>query len=424
MNEISIILVSLGAVGFFILGVPIVLCIGVWCIFVSIGIDFPIANIGVTAFEGLNSYAILAMPIFILTGDLVSAGGIARRFTEFAHAALGWMRGALGLATLAACGMFAAISGSNSATTAAIGSIMCKEMKRDGYDEKFAAATAASGGTVGIIIPPSIIFIIYGYMMDLSISDLFLSGILPGMLMVIFMMIPCHILSKINRWGNLNRFSLKETMRSAWSARLGFVAIVVILYGIYTGKFSPTEAAGIAAGYCWLAGAFLTRGFKLRETPKIMLRSGQIAGLIVPVVAVSVMMQQILSALGAKEIITASVTGLGGYYAKLCGIMIILLLAGMIMESLPITIIFAPILAPIAHGMGMDPIHFGCVFLVGTAIGFITPPFGLNLFVISGITGIPYMRLLNYAFPYFCSLMAAWIIMTIFPWFALVFIGK
>jgi C4-dicarboxylate transporter DctM subunit len=408
-------LVSIGVTILFILGVPIFLVIGFWVVGVSLIIDFTLANIGFTLYEGLNFFGLLALPLFILTGDLINAAGIAKRLSDFAYSMLGWLRGGLAMASLGACGLFAAISGSNSATTATIGSIMYPEMKKGGYDSNFAAATVAAGGTVGIIIPPSIIFIVYGFLMNLSISDLFIGGLLPGLLMVVAMQLTCYVVAKRNGWGHLIAFSPRRILSTGLRAWLGFLAIIVVIYGIYAGVFSPTEAAGVTAGFCLLAGIFITREIKLRKLPEVLLRSGQITGLLAPLIAVSVVMQQILSLLGAKAFVTELLSGLGGYYPILFACMALVLVAGTILESLPNTIILAPILAPIAASIGVDPIHFAVVFLVGDAIGFITPPYGLNLYVASGITGIPYFRLVRYTLPYLAALVLAWLIIALVP---------
>ncbi len=419
MDAFLITISTVGAIAFFALGVPILLCIGLWVVAASLITGFTIANIGVTAFEGINSFALLAMPLFILTGDLIREAGIAKRMAKLAYETLGWIRGGLGMATIAACGMFAAISGSNSATTATIGSIMHPEMKKSGYNPSFSAATAAAGGTVGIIIPPSIIFIIYGFLLNLSIADLFLAGLLPGLIMVFCMMLACHIVCRINKWGTIQVFSPKRVAKAAWDSNLGFIAIFVVLYGIYTGKFSPTEAAGVMAGFCLLSGLFLTRKIRFRNIPRIMLRSGQVNGFLAPIIAISVVMQQLLSVMGAQEAITKFVYSLGGYYPMLFGMMLIVLVAGTFLESLPNTIILAPVLAPIAMSIGVDPIHFAVIFLVGDAVGFITPPYGLNLYVASGITGIPYFRLLKYTLPYLLALLLAWLLIALAPWLSL-----
>ena len=468
MQAFWIILVSAVVTAFFIIGVPIFLVIGFWVIGVSLVIDFTLANLGVTLFEGLNFYGLLALPLFILTGDLIKGAGIAKRLSDFAYSLLGWLRGGLGMASLGACGLFAAISGSNSATTATIGSIMHPEMTKGGYDQNFAAATVAAGGTVGIIIPPSIIFIVYGFLMNLSISDLFIGGLLPGLLMIIAMQFVCWLICQLNGWGHLISIDARRIIKTGIGAWIGFGAIILVIWGIYSGKFSPTEAAGVTAGFCTIVGlafyplyrllhrrkvasaellqrdaeaalsttdtagkgnlaaeeysdktGYLERivipGFSPRELPDLIMRSGQITGVLAPLIAISVVMQQILTLLGAKEFFTGFVGSMGGYYGVLFVCMAIVLIAGTILESLPNTIIFAPILAPIAMQFGIDPIHFAVVFLIGDAIGFITPPYGLNLYVASGITGIPYFRLLYYTMPYFIALMIVWLVVALVP---------
>ncbi len=409
-------LVSAAAVVFFVIGVPIFLVIGLWVVGVSIVIDFTLANLGVTLFEGLNFFGLLALPLFILTGDLINAAGIARRLADFAYAALGWIRGGLAMSTIGACGLFAAISGSNSATTATIGSIMHPEMVKGGYPPRFAAATAAAGGTVGIIIPPSIIFIVYGFLMNLSISDLFIAGMFPGMLMVTLMMLAAYIVARSTGWGHIIKFEPKRVVKAGARAYLGFVAILIVVYGVYSGAFSPTEAAGVTVGFCLLAGLFVTRELKWKSVPDVILRSGTLTGMLAPMIAVSIVMQQILSLLGAKEFFTDLVNSLGGgYYTAIFASMAIVLTAGAILESLPDTVIFAPILAPIAVASGVDPFHFAVIFLIGDAIGFITPPYGLNLYVVSAVTRIPYLRLVGPVMPYFIALIIAWFIVALWP---------
>ena len=409
-------LVSAGVVLLFVLGVPIFLVIGYWVVGVSIVIDFTLANVGVTLFEGLNFFGLLSLPLFILTGDLIAAAGIARRLADFAHACLSWMRGGLGLATIGSCGLFAAISGSNSATTATIGGIMHPVLVEDGYDGRFAAATAAAGGTVGIIIPPSIIFIVYGFLMNLSISELFVAGILPGLMMVIAMQGVCWALARRNGWGTVTPLSGARVARTAGRAYLGFVAIAIVIYGIYSGKFSPTEAAAITVGFCLLAGVILTREISIRALPDILLRSGQLTGMLAPMIAISVVMQQVFGRLGAEQAIGGFIATFGdSEVVVLLVCMAIVMAAGCILESLPVTVILAPILAPIAVASGVDPVHFSVIFLVGAAIGFITPPFGLNLFVASGTTGIPYSKLVRFAVLYMSGLVIAWLIIAFVP---------
>ncbi|MBN3563124.1 TRAP transporter large permease [Aliamphritea spongicola] len=415
MDGLLITLISLAVTALFIVGVPIFLVISLWVVGVSLVIDFTLANVGVTLYEGLSFYGLLALPLFILTGDLINAAGIAKRLSDFAYACLGWLRGGLGMASLGACGMFAAISGSNSATTATIGGIMHPEMTKGNYETKFAAATVAAGGTVGIIIPPSIIFIVYGFMMNLPIGDLFMAGLIPGILMVIAMQLVCYWICKKNGWGNIQSFQVKRAAKAGMRAWLGFLAIGIVLWGIYSGAFSPTEAAGMTTGFCLLAGVLVTREIKISALPAILMRSGQITGMLAPLIAISVVMQQVLSLLGAKEFLTELIYMLGGYYPILFACLLIVLLAGTVLESLPNTIILAPILAPIAASIGVDPIHFAVLFLIGDAIGFITPPYGLNLYVASSMTGIPYLQLVRSTLPYLYALMVTWVVVAFFP---------
>ena len=434
-------LISLGVTLFFMLGTPVLLVIFYWVVGISFVIDLPLANTGnelINVFS--KGFALLAMPLFILTGDLINQSGIARRLSDFAYSVLGWLRGGLAMASIAACGLFAAISGSNSATTATIGSMLHPEMVKGNYDERFSAATAAAGGTVGIIIPPSIIFIVYGFLLNLPISDLFVAGIIPGSLMVLGMMTAAFIICTINGWGILIGLSVSRMIKTGIGAWLGFFAIGLVLWGIYTGRFSPTEAAGVTVGFCVFIGLvsyplnkvmgsaadlpveqksfasmFVVEGFTLPQIPAIVSRSAQISGILVPLIAVSVAMQQVMSSLGAKDFIGDFVTGMGGYYAVLFTSMAIVFVTGMILESLPVTIILAPILAPIAASVGIDPIHFAVVFLVGASIGFVTPPYGLNLYVASGVTGVPYFRLLRYIVPYLIALISVWFFVALVP---------
>ena len=242
---------------------------------------------------------------------------------------------------------------------------------------------------------------------------------------------------------------IARILKTGLGAWLGFFAIGLVLWGIYTGKFSPTEAAGVTVGFCVIAGLLswalshlfhikddqdwekkgwgemlLVDGFTVPEIPSIVVRSAQITGILAPLIAISVVMQQILSLLGAQQVIGDFVISMGGYYAVLGTAMLIVFVSGMVLESLPVTIILAPILAPIAASVGVDPIHFSVIFLVGASIGFITPPYGLNLYVASGVTGVPYFRLLRYSTMYLLALMATWIFVAMTPDMALMLLPE
>lgn len=293
---------------------------------------------------------------------------------------------------------------------------MYPELVDEGYDKRFAAATIASGGVVGIIIPPSVIFIVYGFIMNLPIGTLFIAGLLPGILMVVAMQLVALFMAWKNGWGTTSPFSLMNTMRAGGRAYLGFLAIFIVLFGIYSGIFSPTEAAAMTVGYCLLAGTLVTREIKVREVPGILMNSGQIAGLLAPLIAISIVMQQIFSLMGAEQTIRDFVMSFGGtYYVTLAACMGIVLIAGTILESLPVTVILAPVLAPLAAHVGVDPVHFAVIFLIGASIGFITPPYGLNLYVASSVTALPYLQLVKFILPYFFILLVVWAFVAAVP---------
>lgn len=407
---------------FFIVGVPIFLCVAFWATLASIAIDFTIQNIGITSYQGISSYALLAMPLFILTGDLIGAGGIAKKLSFMARRVLAPLRGGLALASIATCSLFAAISGSNSATVATIGRIMIPELKDQGYRADFAAATVAAGGIVGILIPPSILMIVYAFTVNLSVLDLFKAGILPGTLVSIALMAGARYWCHKYDWGRPEPIIMKEVFRATWDAKLGIIAVILILVIIYGGISSPTEASGIAAAYCLVAGVLLTREIKLKDIPTIFLSSGRVNGLLAPVVSVSIVLQQVFSILGVQDAVSQYIHTFGSKFVIMGLMMLSIILAGAIMESISVCIILAPILAPIAVSIGMDPIHWGAAFIVGLSIGFITPPFGLDLFVASGITGIPYDMLIKWVPPYILFVLIAWVIIMMVPWLSLVFV--
>jgi C4-dicarboxylate transporter DctM subunit len=421
-EDVAIWIISIITGAFFILGVPIFLCVAFWATLASIAIDFTIMNIGITSYQGISSYALLAMPLFILTGDLIGAGGIARKLSIMARRVLAPLRGGLAMASVATCSLFSAISGSNSATVATIGRIMIPELKDQGYNDEFAATTVAAGGIVGILIPPSILMIVYGFTVNLSVLDLFKAGVIPGLLVSIALMGAARFWCRKYDWGRPETFVFKKVVRSSWDAKLGIVAVALILVIVYGGISSPTEASGIAAAYCLIAGTLLTREIKIKDIPSIFLSSGRVNGLLAPVVSVSIVLQQVFSILGVHDVVSDFVHSFGGYYVMLGAMMFSIVLAGAIMESISVCIILAPILAPIAVSIGMDPIHWGIVFIVGLSIGFITPPFGLDLFVASGITGIPYDNLIKWVPPYLIFVFIAWIMIMLIPWLSLVFV--
>lgn len=412
--DLGIALSLLVTVVLLLLGVEIVVCLGLGAVLLTAvtGV-FTLENVSMAAFQGLNSFPLIAMPLYILTGDLIGESGIAKMLTNFSRAVLGWLKGGLALTTLLACGFFAAISGSNSATVATMGKIMLPEMKKDGYPTDFAAATAAYGGTVGIIIPPSIIFIIYGVSTGTPVGDLFLGGIIPGFLMVACMCVGAFYLSRRHNWGGKFPFSARNVLRSAWDAKLAFGASAIILGGIYGGVFTPSEAGAIAVAYCLLVGVLITRGIKIRKIPEVTERSATINGFVAPIVAMAIVFSQILSFLQLPQNGVKALLALSENEMIIVGLMlVVLLIAGCVMECTPNVILLAPLLTPVATQLGFDPVHWGVVMVVTLAIGFITPPVGLNLYVASGISGMSFTRIAARGSLYFLGLLVALLLIT------------
>lgn len=400
----------------FMLGSPVVLCLGLWVGSTTLLLgDFSlVANIGQSSINGLKSFALLAMPLFILTGDLVLHSGIAKAIVRLSKSLFGWLPGNTAITTLWSSGIFAAISGSNAATTATIGSMMHSELCKQGYDRAFAGATCASGGTVGIIIPPSVLFIVYGVLTSLSIGDLFIAGILPGVLMVFSMAVVASCVAWRRGWDKPVRPSGRGALAGVWQAKHAFIAIVFAIGGIYLGAFSPTEAAGMTVAYL-MAATIITGMIRPGRLPAIMLGSAELIGVLGPLIAFSVVLQQLLSFLGVDRTVQEALLSIDSRTALIFAMMGIILVSGMLLESLPNVIIWAPILAPAAVHAGFDPVHFGVVFMVGIAIGFITPPYGLNLFVASGVTGEPFITLARRIVPYVIALSFVWWLVIVLP---------
>lgn len=401
-----------------LLGVEILVVLGIGTIlFTVLTGSFTLANIGQATFDSLNSFALIALPLFILTGDLISESGIARRLVDFSRSMVGMFKGGLALTGIVASAFFAAISGSNSATTAAMGRMIVPEMEEDGYPRGFSAANAASGGIVGIIIPPSAVLIVYGAISGVPVGDLFIAGIVPGLLLTVLMATVAFIVCKRNNWGGQRTFSLKTLLKSFWQANLAFLATAIILVGIYSGVFTPSEAGAVAAVYCLVVGVVVTRKIKVTELPAVMNRSAGINGMIAPIIALAIVFSQILGFLGIPEAAVGAMLGLSANSIVLTLlILVVLLIAGAVMETTPNVVLLIPILSPFASNvLGFDPVHFGITMVVALALGFITPPIGLNLFVASSITGASVLDIAYRSLPYLLALIVGLLIITFVP---------
>lgn len=416
----ALVSISVGAFLMFFLGSPIVLIMALWVAATSyFVVDFPLTNMALTSVDGLRSYAFLAVPLFVATGDFLTEGGISRHLTRFARSTVSFMPGATAAASAMASGMFAAVSGSNAATAATMGRILGPELRRVGVTPGMAGSIIATSGTLGIVIPPSTMFVIYGVTLNVSPVDLNLAGMIPGIILMICILVWVSYLTRREEPSpGLGAFSLREVAIAGSHAYLGVVAVAIIFFGMFFGFFSTTEAAGIAALYCLLAGLLVTRQIRLSNLPAILRTSAGIMGIIGPLVVFSIQLQQILGVMGSVDPIRDWLLAFAvshGNMVVLAIMMLLILVAGAVVESVAVVLILGPIFAPVAAGMGMDPVHWGVVFVLGTSIGFITPPYGLNLFVVSSVMSIPYAELVKSIWKFLLPVMVAWIIVALIP---------
>lgn len=379
---------------FFVLlfiGVPIGYAIGIATV-ITIAVFTPLSPmiIAQNAIAGVDSFPLLAIPFFMLAGNLMRSGGIARRLVDFFQSIIGHVTGGLGMVTIVVCMFFAAISGSAVATVSAVGAFMIPEMVKHGYSKSFAAAITAAAGTIGVIIPPSIPFVIYGVVANASITKMFTAGILPGVLMGVALMIVCYIVSKKNGYvGSDERKRAKEIWTAFKEAFWAILSPVIILGGIYSGIFTPTEAAVVSVVYSLIVGVFIYKELDYKETYVAFRDAIDVNGATTFMIGLSAAFAVLLTLEKIPLKIAMFITGLSDN-----GIIILLLinafllLVGMFIDNIPATIILSPILLPVAVKLGMDPITFGVMLTMNLAIGFCTPPYGINLFVASAISKV------------------------------------
>lgn len=333
--------------------------------------------------SGTDSFPLMAIPLFILAGELMGAGGVSRRLLHVCNVFLGRFTGGLATVTVVLCMFFAAVSGSGPATVAAIGTMVVPAMIEKGYSKKFSLALVACAGSIGVIIPPSIPMVIYGVATGSSISSLFMAGFLPGILIGGSLIILCYVVSKKNGWrGDDRRYTAKEKFQAVWEAKWALINPVIILGGIYAGIFTPTEAAAVAAVYAFVCGKFIHKEINFRQLYDTIANACVTTGTILIIVGCATAFAKILTIVRIPNMITNGILGMtGSKVLVLIFMILILLIVGCFMDTTPAMMILAPILLPVAQSFGMSPIHFGIIMVVTLAVGFITPPLGVNLFV-------------------------------------------
>jgi tripartite ATP-independent transporter DctM subunit len=407
-------------VGLIALAIPVWAAIGAAAItMLLMSGDLPLSLVGESLFDGIDAFALTAVPLFILTGDVLVRAGLSRKFLDVAEALTCWAIGGFGSATVLVCGMFSAISGSDAAGAAAVGRMTIARLVESGYSRPYACALVAAGACTGILIPPSIAYIVIGLVLGISASTLFLAAVIPGLAILTAILVTNIVMNRIHAYeqGSLISFSewfarLVASVKSGWYA---FVVPGIIFYGIFSGRLTPTEAGATAVIVTIIIG-FILGTLKLSDFPAMLVSSAKVNGVILPIIAFSLPLAQALAIMGVPQGFVGAATSLTDDPYLLILMMIgILIAAGCVMETTPNIVILAPILKPLADNIGMNEIQFCVMMITALGVGFITPPLGLNLFVVSGITGESILRIAARAVPFVLCMLVVVLLIAFVP---------
>ena len=412
---------------FLLLSVPVGIALGIATLVTivysgSVPIEFMVQGLTTS----VDNFPVMAVPFFILAGEIMGKGGISERLFRVANSMVGNITGGFAIATIVTCMFFAAISGSAPATVAAVGGIMIPAMVRQGYDRTFSAAVVAAAGSLGVIIPPSIPMVIYGTSASASIGDLFIAGIIPGLLIGAALSLYAYYYAKKKGYkGSGEKFSLKSVLKSIWDAKWALAIPIIILGGIYGGFFTPTEAAAIAVVVGLVAGLFIYKGLKWRDLSQVFIDSALTTATVLIIVGTATAFGRLLTVEQIPNAIAEWILSISeSPIIVMVLIVVLLLIVGCFMDTLAAIIILTPILLPIITNLGYDPIHFGIIMVVGLAVGFITPPVGVNLFVAQGISGVSFEALVKKIIPFIIVVTITLLIITFVPQLSLILIGK
>ena len=408
-----------------IVGVPIafVLCGSSIIAILSTG-DIHNAIVIQRMFSGSGSFTLLAIPFFVLAGSLMSSGGISKRLVNLCNSLFGHISGGLAMVAIITCAFFAAISGSSAATAAAVGTIIIPEMLKHKYDKDFAGATVASSAELGVIIPPSIGLIQYGVATGTSISDLFMAGVLPGIFICLVLCVVAHFLCKKQGFEPSKKATRQEKIQAFKDAILAILMPVIILGGIYSGVFTPTEAAVIAVFYGLIVGVFVYKEIKLSDIPRILTDSAITMSTVLLIMSASTIFGWILTKLQIPQAVAKGFLGISASkYIFLLLVNVLLLFIGMFCEAGAAMVILAPLLAPVAQTLGIDLVHFGIIMMANLAIGMMTPPVGVNLYVVCDTAKVKIEGMFPYLVKYFLALVAGVLIITYVPQLSLLLVN-
>ena len=442
-NNMDVIVLFVMVIGLMLIGVPIAVSLGLSSIlFLLVLSDTSLASVGQTFYQAMaGHYTLLAIPFFILASSFMSTGGVAARIIRFSIAIVGHLPGGMAIAGVVACMLFAALSGSSPATVVAIGGIVIAGMKNVGYSKEFGAGIIAVAGTLGILIPPSIVMVVYASATDVSVGRMFLAGVIPGLLAGSMLMVAIYITARVKNLPKGDWLGWAEVFSSARDAGWGLFLMVIILGGIYGGVFTPTEAAAVAAIYAFLISMFIYRdmgplagkdgaapisllkkpwalvtAWVHKDTKDTLFEAGKLTVTLLFIIANALILKHVLTEEQIPQQIAGAMLSAGfGVIMFLIIVNVILLIGGQFMEPSGLIVIVAPLVFPIAIELGVDPIHLGIIMVVNMEIGMITPPVGLNLFVTSGVAGMPMMSVVKAALPWLAILFVFLIMITYIP---------
>jgi C4-dicarboxylate transporter DctM subunit len=398
-------------------GMPISIALGLTVLtFLFTMTDVPVQAVALKLFTGIEKFEIMAIPFFILAGNFLTHGGVARRMITFATSMVGHWHGGLALSGVMACALFAAVSGSSPATVVAIGSILLPAMIKQGYPKSFGAGVITTSGALGILIPPSIVMVMYSVSTNTSVGKLFVAGVIPGLMLAFFLGLTTWVLARRKDYPRMPRSTWLQRWQAFRESIWGLLLILVVMGGIYSGIFTPTEAAAMSAVYAFVIAVFVYRDLRLVQIGKVLLDSASMSAMLLYIITNAVLFSFLMTSEGIPQAMAGWIMDKGlGQISFLLVVNLLLLLAGNVMEPSSIVLIMAPILFPVAVALGVDPVHFGIIMVVNMEIGMCHPPVGLNLYVASGITKMGISELTVAVLPWLFTMLGFLLLITYVP---------
>ena len=398
-------------------GMPISISLGLTVLsFLFFLTQVPIESVALKLFTGIEKFEIMAIPFFILAGNFLTHGGVAKRMIRFATSMVGHFHGGLGLGGVLACALFAAVSGSSPATVVAIGSILLPAMIKAGFPNRFGAGVITTSGALGILIPPSIVMVMYSVSTNTSVGALFMAGVIPGIMLAIMLGMTTWYRARSNNYPRMPKASWTERLKALRESIWGLLLIIIVMGGIYTGMFTPTEAAAMSAVWAFICAVFIYKDLGMKDVPRVLLSSANMSAMLLYIITNAVLFSFLMTHENITQAMADAMIGTGvGVIGFLLIANILLLAAGNFMEPSSIVLILAPILFPIAVKLGIDPVHFGILMVVNMEVGMCHPPVGLNLYVASGITKMGITELTIATWPWLLTMLVFLVIVTYWP---------